>query len=74
MDFPLKGGGVWTLYAEDAAEWRKLLPGLDIEREAAIARAWVYTNSRRRKTDGRRFLLNWLKRAWRDLPEHEARL
>lgn len=65
MNFPLKGGGHWTLYREDVAEWQAHFPTVRVEDECRHACAWCEANPRRRKTEAgmRRFLVAWLTRS-----------
>jgi hypothetical protein len=66
LNFPVvgQGGPLWSLTADQVAEWRELFPGLDILAEARKALAWVKANDGRRKTASgmKRFLVGWFTR------------
>ena len=55
--------------------WREMYPALDVEAELKKASTWLDGNRKNRKTDLKRFLVNWLNkaqdRAPRRLPEDE---
>ena len=55
------------------AYWREMYPALDVESELKKASTWLDGNRKNRKTDLKRFLVNWLNkaqdRAPRRLPE-----
>ena len=65
---PLKNGGCWPLQNGLLAEYRIAYPNLDVIAEARKARAWLASNTSRRKTKRGmpRFLHAWLARAERD--------
>lgn len=42
--------------------WRKIAPGVDIERHLAAAAAWIVSNPRHRKKNYLRYLTGWLTR------------
>lgn len=66
MEFQLRGGNTWTLYAEQADEWAAAYPGLDVEAEAAVALAWYLANPSKQPVRLMKKALNtWLKREWR---------
>jgi hypothetical protein len=68
MDFPLKGGGVWTLCAEQGDTWALTFPGLDVLAECRVAQAWLEMNPSKRPTSLMgKFLNTWLKKEWRKL-------
>jgi hypothetical protein len=58
------------------AYWREMYPALDVESELKKASTWLDGNRRNRKTDLKRFLVNWLNkaqdRAPRRLPEEDT--
>ena len=73
MEFPLRGGGTWTLYAEQADEWAAAYPGLDVEAEAAVALAWYLANPSKQPVRLMKKALNtWLKREWRKIRRTSA--
>ena len=44
------------------AYWREMYPAIDVEAELKAASAWLDANRKNRKTDIKRFVVNWLKR------------
>ena len=44
------------------ALWKENFPAIDVETELKAASAWLDANRKNRKTDVKRFLVNWLKR------------
>jgi len=44
------------------AYWSETYPAIDVEAELKAASAWLDANRKNRKTDVKRFLVNWLKR------------
>ena len=48
-------------------------PELDVNAEIARADAWLEANPRRRKKNYRRFIVNWLNRAQRDLLREQSK-
>lgn len=42
--------------------WREMYPAIDVEAELKAASAWLDANRKNRKTDIKRFVVNWLKR------------
>lgn len=48
---------------EQLALWKENYPAIDVETELKSASAWLDGNRKNRKTDVKRFLVNWLKRA-----------
>ena len=48
---------------EQLALWKENYPAIDVETEIKSASAWLDGNRKNRKTDVKRFLVNWLKRA-----------
>lgn len=43
--------------------WKENFPAIDVEMELKSASAWLDANRKNRKTDVKRFLVNWLKRS-----------
>lgn len=43
--------------------WKENFPAIDVETELKSASAWLDANRKNRKSDVKRFLVNWLKRA-----------
>lgn len=44
------------------AYWREMYPAIDVEAELKAASAWLDANRKNRKSDVKRFVVNWLKR------------
>ena len=52
--------------------WQENFPALDVNAELKSASAWLDANRKNRKTDVKRFLVNWLKRAQDRAPRHSS--
>ena len=78
LTFPtISKPSTWTLTQEQFDGWVSLFPGLDVQREIAMAVTWIDGNPSKRKTAKGmpRFLSAWLIRASNDQPvKREARL
>lgn len=48
---------------EQIAYWQEMYPALDVEAELKKASSWLDGNRKNRKTDVKRYLVNWLSRA-----------
>ncbi len=57
------GSGWDGVASNDLALWRAAYPAVDITAELLAAFAWTQANPANRKSNYRRFLTNWLKRA-----------
>jgi len=64
MVFPCAGNvAAWDLSSRQIAEWRRLFPGLDIERECLGALAWVKANRLKTAKGMPAFLVRWFGKA-----------
>ena len=45
------------------AQWKELFPAIDVPLELKAASAWLDANRKNRKTDLKRFLVNWLNKS-----------
>lgn len=61
---PLNTGEAFSITREDAAEWARLYPNVDVYQELNKMRGWLLANPTRRKTRNgiMRFVNNWLSR------------
>ena len=62
-EMSLSAGGWEGISPHDRESWAAAYPAVSIEVELAKAKAWVEANPRNRKSNWRRFVVNWLGRA-----------
>ena len=59
----LKNGSYYEPTDADYIAWQKAYPGIDVHTEVLAAGSWCDANPSKRKLNGKRFVVNWLKRA-----------
>lgn len=52
----------FNIKIEDMASWRDAYPAVDIEQELKKTREWLLANPSKRKSNYRRFIVNWLSK------------
>ena len=64
IELPLNGNGSYSVSKEQAEEWKKLYPAVDIAQQLRNMKGWLDANPDRRKTKQGilRFITGWLSR------------
>lgn len=63
IELPKRDGSMHTLTDLEIGQLQKDYPKIDVRNELSKMRNWLEANPRQRKTDVRRFIINWLNRA-----------
>ena len=65
MSYPEKIEKYWESgdIEQNIPIWQEAYPGINIESEIKKAKAWLYSNPKKSKSDFRRFINNWLIKA-----------
>lgn len=62
ISLPLLKNKQYNITLDEVEEYKKLFPAIDVEQELRNAVAWIIANPKNKKSNGKRFITNWLIR------------
>ena len=62
ISLPLLKNKQYNITLDEVEEYKKLFPAIDVEQELRNAVAWINANPKNKKSNGKRFITNWLIR------------
>lgn len=63
VEIPLRGGETFAVTRSQIEDWGEAYPAVDVKTEINKAKAWLQANPKNTKSNGHRFVVNWLSRS-----------